>query len=298
MQKSDNSQVAQTTHHRVQTSTTLNRKYVKRPSKITDIAVRRAKPQAQTQVQAQAQEQMQTQMQAQEQAQEQAQATAPAQTHPIQKVANSKMRSRNAQKATKISSAMTAKELKDQAIRKALAAASASDSADNIKVAKKSRKGNKIHFGFGKVMLALTCAAAAVFAIVYFVNLNMPDISLRVAAMQTGIDATYPSYVPRDYSVSSITSEEGMVTLNFVNSTTGESFSLIEEKSYWDSSALLSNYVKEEYNENYTVVREQGITLYISGSNAAWVNGGIVYKIITNSGTLTNKQIRSIAVSL
>ena len=60
----------------------------------------------------------------------------------------------------------------------------------------------------------------------------------------------------------------------------------------------LSNYVKDKYEDNYTAVREQGITLYISESDAAWVNGGVVYKIITKSGSLTNKQIRSIAVSL
>ena len=126
----------------------------------------------------------------------------------------------------------------------------------------------------------------------------MPDVSLKVAAMQTGINASYPSYVPRDFAVSSITSEEGEVTISFYNSKTDASFDLIEEKSYWDSSALLTNYVKDKYEDNYTAVREQGITLYISESDAAWVNGGVVYKIITKSGSLTNKQIRSIAVSL
>ena len=155
-----------------------------------------------------------------------------------------------------------------------------------------------MHFGFGRVMLALSCAAAAVFAIVYFVNLNMPDISLRVAAMQTGINASYPNYVPRDYSVSSITSEDSKVTMEFQNSNTGDAFTLVEEASSWDSNALMSNYVKNEFGDSYTVVREQGLTIYISGNNAAWANGGIVYKINTTAGSLTNKQIKSIATSL
>ena len=146
--------------------------------------------------------------------------------------------------------------------------------------------------------LALTCAAAVVFAIVYFVNLNMPDISLKVAAMQSGIDASYPTYVPRDYSLSSITSENGKIVLDFSNNSTGDCFSITEEQSHWDSSALLSNFVKDEYGDNYTTIREQGLTIYISNSDAAWVNGGVVYKIKSVSGSLTKKQIRSIAVSL
>ena len=73
---------------------------------------------------------------------------------------------------------------------------------------------------------------------------------------------------------------------------------MIEEKSSWDTNALLSNYVKTEYGENYSIVREQGLTIYISNSDAAWVNGGIVYKLKTASGDLTNKQIRAIATSL
>ena len=153
-------------------------------------------------------------------------------------------------------------------------------------------------FGFARVMLALSCAAAAVFAIVYFVNLSMPDISLRVAAMQTGINASYPGYVPRDYSVTSITSEDGKITMVFHNSVTGDGFTLIEETSPWDSNALLANYVKGEFGDNYTTIREQGLTIFVDGSDAAWVNGGVAYKITTQSGTLTNKQIKSIATSL
>ena len=71
-----------------------------------------------------------------------------------------------------------------------------------------------------------------------------------------------------------------------------------EEASSWDSNALLTNYVKEAFGDGYSIVREQGLTIYIKGSNAAWVNGGIVYKLKADDGVLTNKQIRSIAVSL
>ena len=183
----------------------------------------------------------------------------------------------------------TAQELKNAAIEKALASTMKSQATE---------KSPRMHFGFKRMLLALVCSAAAVFAIVYFVNLNAPNISLKVAAMQTGIEASYPAYVPRDFSLSDITSENGKITLNFKNSSTGEGFSLVEEKSSWDTNALLNNFVREEYKENYVVIKEQGLTIYISGSNATWVNGGIIYKLKNPTNSLTKKQIKSIAVSL
>jgi hypothetical protein len=187
----------------------------------------------------------------------------------------------------------TAKQVKQQEIQKALKAASTTPKQ------KKTKKSDvKFHFGFGRVMLAFACAAVAVFAIVYFVNLNSPDISLKVAAMQTGIEASYPSYIPRDFSLSDITSENGRVTLNFSNPATGDAYTIVEEKSSWDSNALLSNYVKKTYGEDYTTIRENGLTIYIHNSDATWVNGGVVYKLQCKSGSLTKKQLRAIAVSL
>ena len=185
----------------------------------------------------------------------------------------------------------TAKELKAAAIEKALA-------STIKKETKVTEKTPWIHFSFKRVLLALACSAVAVFAIVYFVNLNAPNISLKVAAMQTGIEASYPAYVPRDYSLSDITSENGKITLNFKNTSAEGGFSIIEEKSSWDTNALLNNFVREEYGENYVVIKEQGLTIYISNGNAAWVNGGIIYKLKSSTNQLTKKQIKSIAVSL
>ena len=289
MQKSDNNNTAKTAHRRVQASTTLNRKYVKRPMRSADVMVQvkrspRVKHFQNASVAAKVSEVEQP--------------VAPVVTHPMQVAANAKMKSRVAPVAAPVK--MSAKELKDQAIQKALA--NAAKPMENEKTAKakkaKKQKSPKVHFGLGRVVLALSCAAVAVFAIVYFVNLNMPDISMRVAAMQTGIEASYPGYVPRDFSLSDITSEDGKITLNFKNASTGDAFSLIEEQSSWDSNALLTNFVKDEYGENYSTVREQGLTIYISGSDAAWVNGGVVYKIDTTAGSLTKKQINGIATSL
>ena len=283
MQKSDTTHSATATHRKVQASTTLNRRYVKRPVKSADVmvSVKRSSKVKHFNSAIDVKKMQDTQP------------VAPVVAHPMQVSAINKMQERT---AAPVASRMTAKELKDQAIKKALASAAKTSESETKKA--KKQKAPRVHFGLGRVVLALSCAAAAVFAIVYFVNLNMPDISMRVAAMQTGIDAKYPGYVPRDFSLSDITSEDGKITLNFKNSGTGDAFSLIEEESSWDSNALLTNFVKDEYGENYSTVREQGLTIYISGSDAAWVNGGVVYKIDTTAGSLTKKQINGIATSL
>ena len=144
----------------------------------------------------------------------------------------------------------------------------------------------------------MICSAATVGALVAFVNINMPDISVRVAAMQTGIEATYPTFIPRYYSLANVESDkDGIVTMRF-NGPDGASFTLSEEKSTWDSNALLNNYVKKYYPSDYTTLREQGITIYTRGENAAWVNGGLLYKIESTGKYLTKEQIRNIATSL
>lgn len=207
-----------------------------------------------------------------------------------------RQQSRQAQQGAtkeKVSSA----QMKDEAIQKAMRAAS------NDSQKTKSRRhfiGEKyiVHFGFKRFALALACAAAAVFAIVYFVNLNKPDIALRVAAIQNGIEASYPKYTPRGFNLTDITSENGRITLNFNDEAAENSYTIVEEKSSWDSNALLANYAKPNYEDNYTVIKEQGLTLYVSNNEACWVNGGILYKLKITSGSLTKKQIKTIATSL
>lgn len=206
----------------------------------------------------------------------------------LMQVTNQRMQQRMSKQQTPMMKE-SAKQMKESAIEKALASASRTT---------EETKTTGVHFGFKRVLLAMAGAALGVFAIVYFVNLNAPNISLKVAAMQTGIEASYPAFVPRDYSLSDITSEVGKISLNFKHVTADSNFTIIEEKSSWDSNALLNNYVRYEYGEDYTILREQGLTLYVSNSSAAWVNGGIVYKLIAPANTLTKKQIKSIAVSL
>lgn len=124
---------------------------------------------------------------------------------------------------------------------------------------------------------------------------SMPDISAKVAAAQNG--ASYPSFVPRDFTARSASFQKNTFSLEFVGPDKTR-FTLDQEKLPWDSNALLNNYVKPTWGEQYDTIREQGLTIYMYQSNAAWVNGGTVYKLNTTSGSLSKKQLKNIITSL
>ena len=297
-------QTTQTAHRQVRSSTTLNRKYVKRPSrvnieqkssvttpasskgrsiKITHFSSDDFAPSTVAQKTITVTDESEIQ---------------PAESHPTQVRAQEKMRARQSVSEKTQAPKLTAKELKEQAIKRALMAAEKQPSMGE-QITKSSsgkvKKEKRMKFGLARVALAFSCTVAVIFGIVYFVNLNIPDIQFRAAALQ--LDATYPNYLPYNYMPSEIAAENGVITIRFKKKNSDEAFTIVEEKSSWDSNALLNNYVKEEYKENYTVLREQGLTIYVSGSNAAWVNGGMVYKLEMKKGSLSKKQISDIAVS-
>ena len=188
------------------------------------------------------------------------------------------------------------KEIKDSALASAMKNVDSVDKQSSRAITS-TPDSVKTRLGANKLLLAFGCAALAVGVIGYVVSTNTPDLSVRVAAMQSGIEASYPSYIPRGYTLSDIVSEEGKLTMVFTNSES-LSFTLTEEKSAWDNDALENNYVKETWGTNYTSLREQGITIFVAGSDAAWTNGGIVYRLDASGNNLTKKQIKSIVVSL
>lgn len=154
----------------------------------------------------------------------------------------------------------------------------------------KKPKVSKKHLIFA--VASSICCMGVLYATLKF---SMPDISAKVAAAQNG--ASYPSFVPRDFIASSASFQKNTFTLEFVGPDKTH-FTLDQEKLPWDSNALLNNYVKPTWGEQYNTIREQGLTIYMSQSNAAWVNGGTVYKLNTTSGSLSKKQLKNIITSL
>ncbi len=208
----------------------------------------------------------------------------------VAKVARARMMARQAPAPKE----MTAREIKDRAIQQALKKMSKVDGRpeyDEIQPVKR-------HFWQKKQFVVFATAAVAVIALLgYMTYVNLPDLSARVAAMQSGIEKVYPGFVPNSYRLDGLVKENGgCITMSFKNNE-GKTFTLREEKSSWDSNAVLSNYVRREWND-YSVTKGQGLTIYVSGSNAAWVNGGVFYVINDASGVLTVDDLHDIAVSL
>jgi len=180
-----------------------------------------------------------------------------------------------------------AAELKHHAITKAL---------HNAKAPKQEKQS------FAKRHPRLVSAGSASLAIVllagYLTYINLPDLSVRVAAVQAGVDANYPSYQPSGYSLNGpVAYSSGEVSMKFAANVGPQNFTVKQTKSSWDSSALLDNYVQPQSNTDYVTFSDSGLTIYVYGTNAAWVNGGVLHTIEGNA-PLTTDQIRRIATSM
>ncbi|MCL2444586.1 hypothetical protein FWD07_00505 [Candidatus Saccharibacteria bacterium] len=187
---------------------------------------------------------------------------------------------------------MTAMEMKERAIQQAFER----ERETNLQ-AMESKKKTRIGFFRNRKLVSVVSMCAAVLLLGgYLTYINMPNISIRVAAMRAGIDASHPSYRPQGYSLNGLVSfRNGAVEMEFTNGE-GESFILTQQRSSWDSAALLQNFVRPNWGVGYTIAREQGMTIYLNDGNAAWVSGGVLYTI---EGTgITNEQARNIATSL
>ncbi|MET0980412.1 MAG: DUF4367 domain-containing protein [Candidatus Saccharimonadales bacterium] len=147
-------------------------------------------------------------------------------------------------------------------------------------------------------MVSLASASLALVMLAgYFTYLNMPNLSVRVAAAQAGFNATYPGYQPDGYRIKKVAYAEGQVGIQYAANGGTQGFTVKQEKSGWDSSALLANYVEPTSRGGYIPHSEQGITVYVFDNNAAWVNDGIRYTI-QGDAPLSSEQILDIATSM
>jgi hypothetical protein len=184
--------------------------------------------------------------------------------------------------------AKSSKTIKQEAIAEAL-----SKSSTSVNPKKSFFKRNAKYINF------LTIGAVILIVAGYFIYINMPSISVRIASIQAGINATYPDYQPDGYSISGpISYSDGEVTIDFHANAGNRYFDIKQSKSSWDSSALKIQVDKNSNNET-AESQESGLTIYTynDNNNADWVNGGILYSI-TGNAKLSNNQIQRIATSL
>ncbi len=182
----------------------------------------------------------------------------------------------------------TSKEVKNAAIATALA----TPKAKPVKKSKKKNKWVRRVIIVGSIVLAL---GLILFAVYRFI----PSVSVGIASAQAGVKATYPEYVPDGYSLDHpVTYKDGEVALKFKSNSNENSYTITQTRSSWDSSAVLDNVVRPVAGENYITTKERGLTVYTYGTNAAWVNGGVLYVISSDNAPLSGEQIRHIATSL
>ena len=148
-------------------------------------------------------------------------------------------------------------------------------------------------------LISIASASLAVLMLAgYFTYINIPPISVRVAAAQAGIAAHYPSYTPSGYSLQGpVAYSNGQVSMKFASNVSTQGFTVSQQKSNWNSSTLKENYVEKSSNGSYETYVDNGLTIYTYPKGAAWMNDGILHTIEGNTN-LSSSQIRRIAVSL
>ena len=141
----------------------------------------------------------------------------------------------------------------------------------------------------------------ACFAIVliggYLTYINMPNLSMHVAAANAGVNASFPDYRPDGYRFNGpIAYNNGEVSLKFASTTNNTGYTINQKNSNWDSQAVLDNYVSKKAKD-YLTYSEQGLTIYTFNGEAAWVNGGVFYTI-EGDAPLSSDQVLRIVGSM
>lgn len=183
----------------------------------------------------------------------------------------------------------SSKELKEALIRERLAEA---QSPTEAPASPRRRLGKQ-----PRLATILTSSLALLLLAGYLTYINLPNISMRVAATRAGISANYPNYKPDGYRFTGpITYQPGEVNITFQSNTNDRNFVIKQKASSWDSQAVLDNYVSKKTG-TYLTYQERGLTIYSFGNQAAWVNGGLLYTIEGNA-PLSSDQLMRIATSM
>lgn len=299
---------AHSVHQATQRSTTLNRNYVKKAAlqpqtvraaqiapaaESVNVAVRTAATKRSPMIQKYAKHPVPA-------AKPAAEPIAPPVAHPVEQRAHHlhqqkqapKRQAQPAQKTTKPSDV-----IKAEAIQQALDAAPSHHQRAPRRPKSSAKRTHKQQFSR---FVSFASAGAALLLIAgYFTYVNMPNLSVRVAAINAGVDANYPGYRPSGYSLSGpVAYNDGQVTMKFEGNGTSNDFTLTQTNSGWDSVAVLDNYVAPQADTDYMTITEGGLTIYSWGNgNAAWVNRGVLYTV-EGDAPLTPDQVQRIASSV
>lgn len=149
-----------------------------------------------------------------------------------------------------------------------------------------------------RVANVLTVSLAVMVLGGYLTYLSLPGLSVRVAASQAGIAASFPDYHPDGYRFNGpVSFAPGQVAIKFQSNGSDNAYTITQQKSTWDSQAVYDNVVAKIAGDDYITNSQNGLTIYTFNDKAAWVNKGTLYTI-NGSASLSNEQMLRIAASL
>lgn len=189
--------------------------------------------------------------------------------------------------------AKTLAEIKEEAIKKSIAETKPVSNP-------KTKKQTKIKKIFKNKYLLVGLFAVFLTIAIYLSYQYLPAISIRIAASQAGINATYPTYTPDGFSIyGPATSEDKKVIIRYKQNNSDKIFTISQSYTNWDSSALHENLVKTWADKSPNTTRVNGLTVYSSTNyeNIAWVNRGILFTI-TGNADLDSRKIERIVSSM
>lgn len=188
---------------------------------------------------------------------------------------------------------LTSRALKEKLISERLASVDTSSANKD-----EHRPRKKLFASRPRVASMVTACFALIVLGGYLTYLNMPNLSVRVAASQAGIAASFPDYRPDGYRFDGpVAFTPGQVTIAFKANGGNHGYTVTEQSSSWDSQAVYDNLVAKQSGGGYITNSQQGLTIYTFSNSAAWVNGGILYTI-DGDAPLSNEQLLNIAGSL
>lgn len=133
----------------------------------------------------------------------------------------------------------------------------------------------------------------------FFAWQNVPQVSMKVAAVRASIPADVPGYTPSGFKFTGpISYNNGKVSINFIaNGDNSRRFTISQQKSNWTSATLAANLIPQDAHMQMSQVK--GTTVYIYGqeNHAAWVDKGVRY-ILFDNASLNSDQILKIAESM
>jgi len=126
---------------------------------------------------------------------------------------------------------------------------------------------------------------------------NSPKLAFRNAAAKAGIAASLPTYIPSSYhQVGEASTSPGTLTLDFSSPGAAQPLKITQRASDWDANALRENYVSTQ-STNFLAVQGQGLTIYLYGNQANWINHGVWYQL-SGTSKLGREDVLKIAYGL